>query len=283
MLLSILKKLLPVYCLTFIVISCNNSNTSNNANKLVYNADTLFGVKAAMANIKSGKYIPIYGRDSQLVTINSFQMDILPVTNANYLAFVKTNKRWRKSNIKKLFADGNYLNHWKNDTTIGNEMNANSAITNVSWYAAKAYCECQGKRMSTVNEWEFVAMANENIADARKIAKYNQQILAWYEKPNTSNNPVGNSLKNYWGVFDLHGLVWEWTSDFSSIFLIDESKNDSSTNKKLFCGSGKFTKTDLMNYAAYMRYAFRESLKANYSLQNLGFRCVKDSMINNEK
>ena len=283
MLLSILKKLLPLYCLTFIVISCNNSNTSNNANKLLNNADTLFGVTAAMANIKSGKYIPLYGRDSQLVTINSFQMDILPVTNANYLAFVKTNKRWRKSNIKKLFADGNYLDHWKNDTNIGNEMNANSAITNVSWYAAKAYCECQGKRMSTVNEWEFVSMANENIADARKIAKYNQQILAWYEKPNTSNNPVVNSLKNYWGVFDLHGLVWEWTSDFSSIFLIDESKNDSSTNKKLFCGSGKFTKTDLMNYAAYMRYAFRESLKANYSLQNLGFRCVKDSMINNEK
>jgi sulfatase modifying factor 1 len=282
-LLSILKKLLPLYYLTFIVISCNNSNSSNNASKLAYNADTLFGVNAAMANIKTGKYIPLYGKDSQLVTINSFQMDILPVTNANYLDFVKTNKRWRKSNIKKIFADDNYLIHWKNDTTIGNEMNKNSAVTNVSWYAAKAYCECQGKRMPTVNEWEFVAMANENIADARKIASFNQQILAWYEKPNTNNKSVGKSLKNYWGINDLHGLVWEWTSDFSSILLTDESKNDSSINKKLFCGSGKFTKTDLMNYAAFMRYAFRGSLKANYTLQNLGFRCVKDSMISNEK
>ncbi len=280
---SIFNKFLPICYLPFIVISCNNSNTSNIASKLVNNADTIFGLTAAMANIKSGKYIPLYGRDSQLVTINSFQMDILPVTNAHYLTFVKTNKRWRKSNIKKVFADGNYLNHWKNDTTIGNEMNANSAITNVTWFAAKAYCECQGKRIPTVDEWEYVAMANENIADARKITSSNQQILAWYEKPNTSKNPVGQSVKNYWSVYDLHGLIWEWTSDFSSIFLTDESKNDSSTNKKMFCGSGKFTKTDLMNYAAYMRYAFRESLKANYSLQNLGFRCVKDSMINNEK
>jgi formylglycine-generating enzyme required for sulfatase activity len=31
-----------------------------------------------------------------------------------------------------------------------------------------------------------------------------------------------------------------------------------------------------MNYAAFMRYAIRGSLKAKYSMKNLGFRCVQD-------
>jgi formylglycine-generating enzyme required for sulfatase activity len=283
-----LKKILPLYCLIIFVIACNNNKTTRNSNKInkkvtvVTPNDTTFGVTATMAKINGGKYVPLYGRDSQLVTISNFLMDVLPVSNANYLAFVKTNKRWRKTKVKKIFADENYLYHWKNDTTISNKMNPNSAITNVSWYAAKAYCECQGKRMATVDEWEYVGMANEKMADARKIKSYNQFILDWYEKPKTSTNPIGESFKNYWGVYDLHGLVWEWTTDFSSILLTGESRNDVKTDKDLFCGSGSLNATDLMNYAAFMRYAFRGSLKANYAVQNLGFRCVKDSMISNE-
>jgi len=241
--------------------------------------DTTFGVTTTMVNIKGAKYVPLYGRDSQLVIIKLFSMDVFPVSNADYLAFTKVNKRWRKSNIKELFADDNYLFEWKNDTMIGNEMKQNSPITNVSWYAAKAYCECQGKRLPSVDEWEYVAMANQDIADARKIKSYNQYILDWYEKPKTSNNEIGKTFKNYWGVYDLHGLVWEWTSDFSSILLTGESRNDVKTDKDLFCGSGSINATDLMNYAAFMRYAFRGSLKAVYSVKNLGFRCVKDSII----
>ncbi|MBL0049250.1 MAG: formylglycine-generating enzyme family protein [Bacteroidetes bacterium] len=243
--------------------------------------DTTFGVTATMAKIKGGNYVPLYGRDSQLIVINDFLVDVLPVTNADFAAFAKTNKRWRKSNVKKIFADDNYLFRWKNDTTIGDEMKPSSPITNVSWYAAKSYCECQGKRLPTVDEWEYVAMANKDKKDARQVKSYNQYILDWYEKPKTSLNPIGQTFKNYWGVYDLHGLVWEWTSDFSSILLTGESRNDVKTDQNLFCGTGSINATDLMNYAAFMRYAFRGSLKANFSIQNLGFRCVKDSIISN--
>jgi hypothetical protein len=38
-------------------------------------------------------------------------------------------------------------------------------------------------------------MANENVADARKIEEYNQYILDWYEKPKTFNNEIGKPLK----------------------------------------------------------------------------------------
>lgn len=244
--------------------------------------DKSFGVETPMVSVEGGKYIPLYGGKNKEVEVNNLLIDVYPVSSENFLAFVKQNKRWRKSQIKKLFADGNYLNNWKNDTILPSDVKPNSPITNVSWYAANAYCECQGKRLATVDEWEFVAMANENVADARKIEEYNQYILDWYEKPKTFNNEIGKTFKNYYGVYDLHGLVWEWTSDFNSILLTGESRSDVTTDKNLFCGSGSLNASDLMNYAAFIRYAFRGSIKANYAVKNLGFRCVKDT-INTKK
>ena len=86
----------------------------------------------------------------------------------------------------------------------------------------------------------------------------------------------GKTNKNIWGVYDLHGLVWEWTLDFNSVLISGESRKDVDTDRDLFCAGGAVGAKDLMNYAAFMRYAFRGSIKANYSIQNLGFRCVKD-------
>ncbi len=238
--------------------------------------DESFGVTVPMANISGGEFEPLYGKKNQKIKIAPFSIDIYPVSNGNFLEFVKKNKRWRKSHIRKIFADNNYLFHWNNDTTLGNNMDMNSPITNISWYASKAYCECQGKRLATVDEWEFVGMANQTLPDARKLKSFNQFILDWYEKPKTNKNRIGSTFKNYYGVYDVHGLVWEWTSDFNSILVSGESRNDAGSDKDLFCGGASLNATDLMNYAAFMRYAFRGSLKANYSIQNLGFRCAKD-------
>jgi len=277
-----MKKLYFLFVI-IVFISCSKEKETNTLESVTVPSvstpnDAPFGVETPMVFIKGGKYIPLYGKKDKPVEISNLFMDVYPVSNENFLAFVKQNKRWRKSQIKKLFADGNYLNTWKNDTILPADIKPNSPITNVSWYAANSYCECQGKRLATVDEWEFVAMASENVADARKIKEYNQYILDWYEKPKTFNNEIGKTFKNYYGVYDLHGLVWEWTSDFNSILLTGESRSDVTTDKNLFCGSGSLNASDLMNYAAFIRYAFRGSTKANYAVKNLGFRCVKDTI-----
>ena len=243
--------------------------------------DVSTGVVREMAMIAGGGYIPLYGRDSVEVTVKPFLMDVYPVTNEDYLPFVSKNTRWRKSGVKGIFADDNYLDHWLSDTFPGKEIHSQSPVTNVSWHAARAFCECHGKRLPTVDEWEFAAMADQNSPDARFGKSYNQSILAWYEKPQTFNNLVGGTFKNYYGVYDLHGLVWEWTSDFNSILLTGESRNDGNTDKDMFCGSGSLNASDLMNYAAFIRYAFRSSIKADYAIRNLGFRCVKDIQAEN--
>ena len=65
-------------------------------------------------------------------------MDEYAVTNAEFLEFVKANPAWSKSKVKRLFADTNYLKHWKSDFEIGesNKNIYNSPVVNVSWFAA---------------------------------------------------------------------------------------------------------------------------------------------------
>ncbi|PWA04661.1 formylglycine-generating enzyme family protein [Flavobacterium psychrotolerans] len=244
---------------------------------LVMIVTSLLAQESQMVAIKRGAYVPLYGtKDKKPVEVDAFSMDVYPVTNAQFLAFIKKRPEFSRSKMKGIFAEKSYLSHWESEFNYGKNNLSNAPITNVSWFVAKKYCECQGKRLPTMDEWEYVAMADEKRADARSKEEFNNYILSWYEKPKTFVNPVGKTFKNYWGVYDMHGLVWEWTSDFNSIFLSGESRKDKDTDKNLFCGSGSVNASDLMNYAAFMRYGFRASLKARFTTRNLGFRCAKD-------
>jgi sulfatase modifying factor 1 len=233
--------------------------------------------ESQMVLIKRGTYVPLYGTtDKKPVEVAAFKMDVYPITNAQFLVFVKKHPEYSRSKIKGIYAEKSYLAHWESDFNYGTTNLSNAPATNVSWFVAKKYCECQEKRMPTMDEWEYVAMADEKRIDARSKEEFNNYILSWYEKPKTYGNSIGKTFKNYWGVYDMHGLVWEWTSDFNSIFLSGESRKDKDTDKNLFCGSGSINASNLRDYAAFMRYGFRASLKARFTTRNLGLRCAKD-------
>lgn len=228
-----------------------------------------------MVLIQGGTYLPLYSKNVQEMKVNSFFMDVYPVTNADYLVFITDNPDWSKTEVKSLFADSNYLNQWRSDLTFDPET-ANSPVVNISWFAAKKYCECQGKRLPETAEWELAARASETKADASKDPAFNQWVLNWVSKPNPATLPsVGSTYKNFFGVYDLHGLVWEWTYDFNSALTTGESRGNSSLDNNLFCGGGSFASKDITNYASFMRFALRSSIKAKYCIANIGFRCVK--------
>ena len=136
-------------------------------NRLIICITLLFSLTAncqsKMVLIKGGTYTPLYGRDSLKVNVSDFKIDVYPVTNKLFLEFVKKNPKWKRSNIKKLFADENYLINWKSDLELGDMQSLNAPITNISWFVAKDYCDFQGKRLPTIDEWEYVAMANKNL------------------------------------------------------------------------------------------------------------------------
>jgi formylglycine-generating enzyme len=240
---------------------------------------TIAQENSKMVYISAGYYTPLFKDETGAgkVKVEPFYMDEYPVTNAQFLEFVKANPKWQRSKVKRLFADKSYLNHWKSDFELGKKADPKSPVTNISWFAAKAYAEWAGKRLPTVAEWEYVASASKIKPNAYGDEKVIQSILDWYSKRSLEKlPPVGSTDKNYWGLYDLHGLIWEWTYDFNNALVAGESGGDASLERNLFCGASGSSSADARNYPAFMRYGFRSSLKANYTVNNLGFRCVKD-------
>jgi len=236
------------------------------------------GTSGKMILIPSGIYIPLMKKNNEIdkIKVHAFYLDKFPVTNAQFLEFVKQNQTWRKSKVKRIFADASYLKHWKSDLELGSEVLPNSPVINISWFAARAYAKWRNKRLPTINEWEYAASVGSRSSDINKEDDIKKQILDWYSKPENEIKEVGKSKPNFFGVFDLYGLGWEWVEDFNSVLEAGDSRDDFELNRNLFCASGSYGSLNPTDYASFMRYAFRSSLKANYTIAHLGFRCAKD-------
>ena len=229
-----------------------------------------------MVAVGGGTFLPLYSVDGKEVDVRPFLLTRYPVTNAQYLKFVQKHPKWRRSQVKRVFAQQDYLKHWNSDLSFDPRL-ANSPVVNVSWFAARAYAQAQGRRLPTEAEWEFAARASETEIDANSQPAFRQRILSWYSKPNPARLPaVGTTFRNVYGAYDMHGLVWEWVDDFNTGLTTGESRQDGELNRDLYCAAGVAGAVDPGDYAAYMRFAFRSSLKGNYAVSNLGFRCAAD-------
>ena len=231
-----------------------------------------------MALIPAAQYRPLFRaeKDAKEIPIAAFQLDARPVTNGEFLAFVRENPKWQRSQVKRLFADERYLSHWAGDLDLGSAR-AEQPVTHVSWFSAKAFAASRGKRLPTTAEWEVAAGAGFTIADGAKDAEFLKAVARWYATPSPEVLPdAGVGRANLFGVRDLHGLVWEWTSDFNSAMVTGDARGDSGLERQLFCGAGSVGANDRTAFPAFMRFGFRSSLRAGYTVHNLGFRCAKD-------
>lgn len=232
-----------------------------------------------MARIPAGAFHPFFraGNEPKQIPVQAFCLDVLPVTEGDFLEFVRANPRWRRSQVKRIFADESYLKNWAGDLDCGATTAANAPVTFVSWFAARAYAQWKGKRLPTIAEWEYAASAGYTRADGENDAAFRRDVLQWYTTAAAPQPaPVGAGRTNYWGVYDLHGLVWEWAADFNTSMVTGDARGDTGLDRQLFCGAGSQGTKDVGNYPAFMRYGFRSSLNADYCIHNLGFRCAKD-------
>ena len=236
------------------------------------------GGEPGMSTVPGGKYAPLFRgeKDAKEIAVASFQLDERPVTNGEFLAFVRENPQWQRSQVKRLFADERYLAHWAGDLDLG-KADAAQPVTQVSWFAAKTFAAWRGKRLPTTLEWEFAASAGFTNADGAKDAEFQQAVARWYGTPSPASLPAaGSGRANVFGIRDLHGLVWEWTGDFNSAIVTGDARGDTGLERQLFCGAGSLGARDAGNYAAFMRFGFRSSLRAGYTVASLGFRCARD-------
>lgn len=210
-------------------------------------------------------------------TVAAFEMDRTPVTNAQFAAFVARNARWRRDRVPRVFADAQYLEHWSSASTPA-AGSGNQPVIRVSWFAAKAYCEERGARLPSWHEWELVAAASPAVKDARKDPAWRQAILDWYARPAGGALPdVGMAAPNYYGVRDVHGLIWEWVLDLGSMMVSEDNRLQGDPDVARFCGSGALTTEQKDNYAVLMRIATLSSMQAHYTSKSMGFRCAADA------
>jgi len=238
---------------------------------------------SGMQYIAGGVYAPFFKEESaaQPTPVAPVYLDIYPVTHAQYVAFVQANPRWRRSQVSPLLADAGYLRDWQADFPPPQAASAlaQRPVTYVSWFAAHAYCRWQQKRLPRSAEWEYVALASETAPDGRQDPGHQARLLAWYTLPAAAIPPlIGSGQKNYWGIYDLHGSIWEWVADFQTAFVPGAARGDKESERDRFCGSGAFgvSEQERINYPAFMRSAYRSSLRGAYTVYNLGFRCAKD-------
>jgi formylglycine-generating enzyme required for sulfatase activity len=228
------------------------------------------------AKISGGHFATMLPPAAQVktATLRPFAMDRRTVSNADFARFVAGHGDWRRDEVARVFADAGDLRHWNSATTPGASLDA-QPVTHVSWFAAKAYCEAQGARLPSWHEWEFVAAASSTAPDARQDPLWRQAILDWYARPATAALPAaGSTPANFYGVRDMHGVVWEWVLDLGSLMVSADNREQGDPDLKRFCGTGALTLEQKENYAMLMRIATLTSMQASYTSSSMGFRCV---------
>ena len=241
---------------------------------LVGTAQANRAARASTVVIGPGIYRPAFpaSPSEREVKVAAFRLDRTPVTNEQYLAFVRENPAWRRDRASQLVVDKHYLAHWAGDDELG-AARPRGPVVRVSWFAARAYCDWRGGRLPLEREWEIAAAADETRHDASEDPAFQARILAWYTELAPAVLPDVGRTTNAWGASDLHGLVWEWIEDVSAALVSADSR---APDRQLFCGGAGATAKDASAYATFMRIAFRSSLQARFTTSALGFRCAYD-------
>jgi len=170
-----------------------------------------------MGDFRMGNRIPRESAPPRTVTVSNFFMDKFEVTNRRFKAFVDAKPEWRPGNVDARYQDGNYLAHWENGAPKTEDLDR--PVTHVSWFAAKAFAQWQGKRLPTEAEWEKAA---RGATSEQKYwwGEYSDAKMAVYEfYPEKKPAPVGDFPANPYGVYEILGNVNEWVEDaFSEDF-----------------------------------------------------------------
>ena len=128
----------------------------------------------------------------------------------------------------------------------------------ITWDEAEAACKRFGGRLPTEAEWEYAARAGTRTVwsfggDERMTGEY-----AWYTgNANNKPHPVASKKPNAWGLYDVHGNVWEWVEDWSP-----------PAYPVLRGGS-------FQDPAKFIRSANRIANRRDVRKENFGFRCAR--------
>jgi formylglycine-generating enzyme len=234
------------------------------------------------------------------VSVHSFYMDKTPVTVAQFATFIaETHYQTDAEKLgwgevfdmkKSTWTKGDHAD-WRHPEGPDKSAPDNEPVTQVSFADVQAYAKWAGKRLPTEAEFEYAArggLEGKTYSwgdDLHPSGKYMANFWqgSFPEKNTsadgfTSRSPVASFPPNGYGLYDITGNVWEWTTDWFSPYYYTHSPTDNPTGpdtgeEKVIRGGSWLC---CSNYCAGYRVASRQHTPVDSGLNNLGFRCVKD-------
>ncbi len=198
-----------------------------------------------------------YERPVREIRVESFFMDRHEVTNESYLRYLKATGAPPPA-------------HWKNGAYP--EGQSRFPVVNVSWDAAKSFAEWAGKRLPSEAEWEYAARGS----DGRLYPWGNGWVdESGHLRANAAQTNGGKIMRvgafpsggSPFGVSDMSGNVWEWTSDK----LLSYADGVTQLAPGRVIRGGAFDVGREQSTTTY-----RGVLPAEKGYDKTGFRCVRD-------
>jgi formylglycine-generating enzyme required for sulfatase activity len=191
------------------------------------------------------------------VFVNAFWLDRTEVTNAQFARFVQ--------------AGATVQGDWRPAFESGKDQHP---AFNVTWNDAVAYCRWADKRLPTEAEWEYAARGT----DGRRYpwGAYWDAAKVNGGYPARASTPVGSYSggASPFGVQDLAGNVWEWTSTLYKSYpysATDGREDATASGPRVFRGGS------WENDAFYLRSASRLRVDPADRFNYLGFRCAQEA------
>jgi formylglycine-generating enzyme required for sulfatase activity len=190
-------------------------------------------------------------RENAVVTISKgFYMGVFPVTQAQFKAVMGYNPAIFTSD-------------------------KNRPVEMVNWFDAQDFCkkltELTGKRiwLPTEAEWEYACRAGAMEFHGGNGEEALKKV-GWYAgNGNQTTNPVGKLAPNAFGLYDMHGNVWEWCLDWYGDYPkgnLTDPKSPDAGDARVLRGGSWSTRAEYC-LAAY-RFWFAPALRDH----NVGFR-----------
>jgi formylglycine-generating enzyme required for sulfatase activity len=158
--------------------------------------------------------------------------------------------------------------------------NAKLPVETVSWEEVQRFIDKLNTReggtkyrLPTEAEWEYAARAGSTTAysfgdDSSQLGKY-----AWFaDNAGKTTHPVGQLQPNAWGLYDMHGNVWEWVQDWYGKYAaepVTDPQGPAAGSCRVFRG-GSWSPG-----AGYCRSATRRRYAPGYRVDPLGFRLLR--------
>jgi formylglycine-generating enzyme required for sulfatase activity len=194
------------------------------------------------------------------VTLSDFKMSKYPITFEQYDLFCEATGRAKPWGFKR----------------------GNLPVSQVTWYDADAFAKWMGCRLPTEAEWEYAARANTSTPFYTGDCLTPEQANFNGNEPYTNCEkgkfrkealPVGSFSPNAFGLYDMHGNIWEWTNDWYGDYNVNDKlnpKGPDNGNTKVDRGGGFY------DPAWKCRSACRGGTPPGNRGTGISFRIVKD-------